>query len=306
MKVLVTGGGGFIGGHVCAELTRREVDFTVIDRRPVSDWTEAARAGEAFVADISELGGRALAQAMGECGSVIHRAAEVDLSGSFKNPLAHAWSNAYGSTVVAHIAAHQGKPVVYSSTCAVYAHGGRRFWEEGAIAPASPYASTKYAGELVLRNLLGDLLTVCRLFNVYGAGQKLAGEGMAVPSFATRSLQDLPHELHGGGEQGRDFVPAPLVAFVLAQIALEGCAFDVMNVGTGRGTQIRELSHLVHAAMGTSGTVATALRPGDSPWVEADVDRLTTFLGDRPQRAWMEPAAMGRFILEAVESLRVG
>jgi UDP-glucose 4-epimerase len=250
VRVLVTGGAGFIGSHVVDALLDRGLEVAIVDhlRRSPRPWvTEALRRGAALhVADVRELDAlrRIFAEARPE--TVLHLAAQVDVRRSVADPAFDAAVNVAGTVSVLEAARESGaRRLILASTAATYGNPERLPTPETApIAPLSPYGTSKAAAEWYLAQYarLHGLSTLSlRMSNVYGPRQDAHGEAGVVAIFAAAALEGRDVEIYGDGRQTRDyvFVGDVVRAWVAAtQADATGC----VNVSTGTETTVLDLT----------------------------------------------------------------
>ena len=277
MSALVTGGAGFIGRHVVAELLERGVAVRVLDdlsrARPGSLEAFTGRAGylgltQGDVADPS-----ALRRGLMGVDTVFHLAASVDVGASVHGPVPAIRANVLGTLNVLEAVRAEGLRLVLVSTCHVYASANRPLDEQAATAPASPYAASKLAADDLAagyRRAFGLRHTIVRPFNVYGPWQRGDLEGGVVARFLQAALAEQTLEVHGDGAQTRDFLFVEDAARGVVDASVETAVGRTLNLATGRETSIRELAALIDAGAGR-------VRRIPHPHPQAEVER---YLGD--------------------------
>ena len=293
MKVLVTGGAGFIGSHVTdvfldaghevwalddlssgrRENLRPEVRLVVADIRS----PEAARLVESERFEV-----------------MCHLAAQMDVRRSVNDPRFDAEVNVAGFLNLLEAARKSGvRKVVFSST------GGAIYGEQDVYPapethptrPVSPYGVSKASGELYLgyyRAQYGLKSVALRYANVYGPRQNPHGEAGVVAIFSERLLRGETCTINGTGQQTRDFVHGPDVArgnLLAATRDVEG----PINVGTGIETDVNRLYALLARAAGTDRPAKHAPgKPGEQMRSSVDPSRAADLLGWRPTVALEE------------------
>ena len=290
MRALVTGGAGFIGSHLVDALLARGDDVVVLDNLATGRLDNVAGAAAFVEGDVADPG--AVATAVEGCEVVFHQAALGSVARSVDHPLASDESNVRGTLAVLDGARRVGaRRVVLASSSSVYG-GARRVPtpESAPLAPRSPYAVTKLAGEHYARvhgELHGLETVALRYFNVFGPRQRLDGPYAAViPLFVDALLRGEPPVLHGDGGQSRDFtyVADAVQANLRAAAApADTCAGRAFNVGRGEPVTLLDLLGLVAAEVGVRAVaVHAAARPGDVRRSHADIGAARRDLGYAP------------------------
>lgn len=309
--VCVTGGAGFIGGHLVDALLslppqpgpggrERTVRVVVIDDLSNSSIDHLAELIELepdrlrFIHS-SILDPVALNEAMHGVGVVFHLAAMGSVPASIADPARSFAVNATGTVRVLEAARAAGvRRVVNSSSSSVYGESeanptGPKV-ETQLPAPRSPYAASKLAGEacvLAWALSFGMQAVSLRYFNVFGPRQSADSQYAAViPAFARRVIGGQSPVIYGDGEQSRDFTP---VASVVAANLLAGAVTtpltgQALNIGTGQRTSIAELARAVCEALGASGreVIHQPARTGDIRHSLADISAARQLLGYQP------------------------
>lgn len=267
MRVLVTGGAGFIGSHIVELLIEHGNDVAVLDNLSTGAEENLPPGVRLYKTDISSPGIRDVFAAE-RPEVVIHHAAQIDVRRSVEDPLADAQVNILGSINLLEQARLAGvRKVVYASSAAVYGNPLTvPVTEEHPILATSPYGASKYTVEKYLylyRQLYGLDYTVLRYANVYGPRQDPLGEGGVVAIFSHRIAKGLPVTIFGDGEQTRDYIYVGDVARanLLALTAGDG---EVVNIGCGEEVSVNRLLDVMQEVAGTEVTVVQAPeRPGE-------------------------------------------
>lgn len=316
MKVLVTGGAGFVGAHVVRLLLEAGHAVAVLDDlstgRPerVPPGVKLHRVAVEDAAAVDRVVAEERPQA------VIHLAAQVDVQVALREPLRDLAVNGLGSVALLKACRRHGvEQVVYASSAAVYGEPERLPLDEGArCRPLSPYGASKLAAEgyfWVYAQSFGLKATTLRFANVYGPGQEARAEGGVVASFAARVAEGQPPRIFGSGRQTRDFVYVTDVA--RAVLAALGGPGGLFNVSTGCEASILELARLFLEAAGRPdlAPLFDEARPGEIERSALDPALAGKVLGWRPvvdlpegvarTLAWaragfpMDAHALGRF-----------
>jgi UDP-glucose 4-epimerase len=291
MKFLVTGGCGFIGSHLAAELANLG-EVLILDDLSTGSLTRIQGLldrGRARFIRGSVLHRNLLLEACSGVDCVFHLAAIASVQRSLEAPLEVHEANATGTLTVLSAAREAGvTKLVFASSSAVYGDGPPVPRAEADLpGPLSPYAASKLAGEYyceVYRRSFGLATASLRLFNVYGPGQDPRGEYAAViPRFIMQVLRRSPPVIFGDGNQVRDFVSVKDV--VRANIlAMQRDAVGVFNIGSGDRTTILRLAGAVMEIGGLSREpVFEKPRPGDIRESVADISRARDVIGYRPK-----------------------
>jgi UDP-N-acetylglucosamine/UDP-N-acetyl-alpha-D-glucosaminouronate 4-epimerase len=292
MKVLVTGGGGFIGSNLVRALVERGDDVRVLD-----NFSTGARANLAELANDVEV-------AEGELRSyervhaatrgvevVFHQGALPSVPRSVQDPLTTSAVNVEGTLNVLLAARDEGvRRVVCASSSSVYGNSGElpRF-ETAHPDPISPYGVSKLAAEryCVSFSRVYPLETVAlRYFNVFGPNQDPTSQYAAVvPRFITAIADGRPVAVYGDGEQRRDFTYVENVVDAnLAAATAERVSGAVLNVATGRPTTVNELAETIGSLLGRSvERDEQPERTGDVRDSWADITRARELLGWEPR-----------------------
>ena len=289
MKVVVTGGAGFIGSNLTDELAR-DHEVTVIDNLSTGriENLDHIRDRIQFI-NGSILDLELLRRAFAGADTVFHQAAIPSVQRSVDNPIASNQANVDGTLNVLVAARDCGaKKFIFASSSAIYGDEPTLpKTEDMKPDPLSPYAVAKITGEYYARvfSEIYGLKTVClRYFNVYGPRQDPKSEYSAViPIFISRILEGLPPVIYGDGNQTRDFcfVRDVVKANILAM--KRESAEGVFNIACGRRISLNELAGLITEIMGIQGEPEyDKPRAGDIRDSLADISAAGEALGYHP------------------------
>lgn len=264
MKVLVTGAAGFIGSHAVDRLLSDGHDVHGVDDLSTGSMANLASAAthSRFVLTQTDIVEPALDEVVARArpDAVLHLAAQMDVRRSVADPLFDARVNVLGSIrVLAAAAACSVQRVVFASSGGtVYGEPGPEpVLETAALRPLSPYGAAKVAGEAytaAFAALHGMRYCVLALGNVYGPRQDPHGEAGVVSIFAQAMLSGQATRIFGDGSAVRDYVHvADVVDAVVRALAGRGDG-ERLNVGTGRGTSVKDLHRLLAGLTGAPDT----------------------------------------------------
>lgn len=291
-RVLVTGGGGFIGSHLVRALAQRGDQVRVLDNgssgspERIADVREEVEWVDGDVRD-QESVRRASAGAE----VIFHQAALASVPQSIADPLAAQAVNVLGTLHILQAAREQGvRRVIFASSCALYGDDPMLPKVETMCPmPLSPYAVQKLAAESYCRiwpTLFGLETVTLRYFNVFGPAQDPHSQYAAViPRFITAALDHRAPTIYGDGEQSRDFIYVEDVvrANLLAADAT-GAVGGVFNIGGGRSTTLNELIAWLRQITGREITPQhMSSQPGDVRASLADCSNARARLGFMPQ-----------------------
>jgi len=290
VKVVVTGGAGFIGANLCGVLAaRREIDRVIaLDDLSTGFRQNLAGVDGVELVEGSILDAELLDRVVAGADAVVHLAARPSVPRSLDNPMASHLTNATGTMeVLEAVRRHGGPQVVTASSSSVYgANPTLPKREDMATQPVSPYAAGKLAAEaatLAYGRSFGLPVLAFRFFNVFGPLQA-AGHAYAavVPAFVSAALQGLPIPVHGDGHQTRDFTYVGSVTTVLAEAVVGRVTHpDPVNLAFGSRVSLLDLLAELESILGHRlDRVHTDPRTGDVRDSQADTARLRRLFPD--------------------------
>ena len=262
MRVLVTGGSGFIGSHVVDKLRLRGHEPVIYDLRP-SPWHEPGTV-DTVLGSITDR--EALERALHSCDAVAHLAAVADVNDVHAEPEDAERVNARGTVAVLEAARRAGvKRIVYASTIWVYSDCQDEAVDEDTLLPAPShlYTSTKLAGELYCKayqELYGIDYTILRFGIPYGPR---AREAAVIPAFVGKALRGEPLTLAGDGSQSRRFVYVEDLADGVALGLNDVASNRVYNLASDENVTIKQIAETIKDELGNVEIVHTPARPGD-------------------------------------------
>jgi UDP-glucose 4-epimerase len=279
MKILVTGGAGFIGSHL-VEHFQGQAAVRVLDNLRSGFKHNLADFDCEFI-EASILDRDAVRRAVQGVDYVFHLAAMISVPESMANPVECDEINTKGTLIVLEEAARAGvKKLILSSSAAVYGDNPVVPKLETMLPePKSPYAITKLDGEYYCRMFTEEkrLQTAClRYFNVFGPRQDPRSQyAAAVPIFIHRALKNEPITIYGDGEQTRDFIYVKDIAAANAYFAAKSPATGVFNVACGKKITINELGKTICGLTGSKSEIKHAAeRAGDVKHSMADIEKI--------------------------------
>lgn len=295
MKVLVTGGAGFIGSHLSRELWRQGHQVRVIDNLSGGrKETIADLFGQAYFefhqADIRDV--EAIMPLFADVDWVFHLAGLADIVPSIERPRAYYETNVSGTfNVLEASRVANVKRFVYAASSSCYGLAEQFPTPEiAAIKPQYPYALTKYLGEEMVMHWaqLYNLPSVSlRLFNVYGPHAHTTGAyGAVFGVFLAQKINNKSFTVVGDGSQTRDFTYVTDVAHAFIAAAESDICGEIMNVGSG-GTY--SVNHLVRLLGGDIEYIPK--RPGEPDCTFADTSKIKAKLGWQPQVSFEQGVA---------------
>ncbi len=262
MRVLVTGGSGFIGSHVVDKLRAQGHEPVIYDLRP-SPWHEPGTV-DTRLGSITDR--EALERALHSCDAVAHLAAVADVNDVHAEPEDAERVNARGTVAVLEAARRAGvKRIVYASTIWVYSDCEDEAVDEDTLLPPPShlYTSTKLAGELYCKayqELYGIDYTILRFGIPYGPR---AREAAVIPAFVNKAFKGEPLTLAGDGSQSRRFVYVEDLAEGVALGINEVAKNRVYNLASNENVSIKQIAETVQQLIGNVEIVHTPARPGD-------------------------------------------
>ncbi|MEJ5314680.1 MAG: NAD-dependent epimerase/dehydratase family protein [Anaerolinea sp.] len=300
MKILVTGGAGFIGSHVVDLMIEAGHDVVVVDNLSTGRQRNLNPKARFYQVDIRDPELRYVFE-QEKPDVVDHHAAQMNVRRSVTDPLYDADVNIRGSVHLLELCRefHVRKIIYISSGGAVY---GEPVYlpcdEEHPVRPLCPYGLTKYAFELYLyiyQQNYGIDYTVFRYPNVYGPRQDPLGEAGVIAIFTGQMLRGQPVTIYGSGEQVRDYVHVHDCALANL-LALENGSGRVYNLGSGQGTSVNELFRRLKSITGYTGEpVYAPAKVGETFKIYLNAQRAKEELG------WSQTISLDEGLSQTVE-----
>jgi len=297
MRILITGGAGFIGSHLVDSLLGEGHDVTAFDNfdpfyaraakeRNVSAHREHVN-WRLVEGDLRDLAGmRAALTGDYEC--IVHLAARAGVRPSIEDPVGYQEVNVGGTQNLLEIARERGIPrFVFASSSSVYGVNPRVPWSEDdhVLQPISPYASTKVSGELlghVYSHLYGLRFVALRFFTVYGPRQR---PDLAIHKFAKLMVEGHSIPVFGDGTTRRDYTFIDdIIQGLRRAIDYDGSPYEVINLGNNQTVTLLEMIRGLESALGRPARIEwLPEQPGDVPQTWADIEKAHRLLGYAPQ-----------------------
>ena len=301
MHILVTGGAGFIGGHLCRRLLNDGRRVTAIDnfdpfypRAIKEEGIEDFPAHSFTLIETDICNTDTLLQALHgrSVDAIVHLAAKAGVRPSIEAPEAYERTNVGGTQSMLTVAQELDiDAFIYGSSSSVYGNNDTvPFAEDDPVRhPISPYAATKRSGELLAHTFyhLHDIITHClRFFTVYGPRQR---PDLAIHKFARQLLTDQPITMYGDGTSSRDYtyvedVVDGVVKSLRRATSRDEPEYEIINLGGSKTTELRDLISGIAGAMGISPEIEQLPeQPGDVERTCADISKAGTLLGWKPE-----------------------
>ena len=268
MKILVTGGAGFIGSHITEYLVQRGDDVTVLDNLNTGRKENLAKINDKinFVnGDIRDY--KLLEKLVSDTAGVFHEAALASVQDSFNMKDEYFDVNVNGTENIFKLAKEYGFKVVYASSSSVYGNPKKiPINEDDDRKPINPYAETKLDGEVLAKKYseMGVKVIGLRYFNVFGKRQSKEYAGV-IKLFLHNIQQKKSPKINGDGLQTRDFVHIDDVVRANIFAMDSDINHKFFNVGSGSAISILDLANLIIGASGLS------LKPIHGPELSGDV-----------------------------------
>lgn len=287
MKILVTGGAGFIGSHVSDRLLADGHEVVILDDLSSGHVEQLPNRARFYQLDLQSPWLDELMR-IERPQAVVHQAAQASVRRSVEDPVFDAQVNVLGTANLLHASARHGvQRFLFAST------GGALYGDAAVIPtpedaptlPMSPYGASKLAAEVYLRTfnaLHGLSYAALRYANVYGPRQDPHGEAGVIAIFTRRLLSDEPARINGEGTQTRDFVYVGDVAEANAR-ALASDAVGSFNVGTGVETDINRVFQLLKGLTSSQQPEQHGPpMPGEQRRSVVDASKIRNEMGWRP------------------------
>ncbi|MCL4300407.1 MAG: NAD-dependent epimerase/dehydratase family protein [Anaerolineae bacterium] len=298
MRFLITGGAGFIGTALANRLIRQGHTVRVLDDLSAGDSANLDPAIHFTRGDVEDK--PKVWRLLNKIDCVYHLAARVSVPESVLYPREYNSTNVGGTVAIMEAMRDAGvKRVVLASSGAVYGEQEVEKVGESLLPnPDSPYGVSKLAAEGYMRTIgrLWGIETVAlRIFNAYGPGQAIPPtHAPVIPQFVRQVLGDGSLIIYGNGTQTRDYIYVDdVVQALIAAATAAGINRQVINIGTGAGTSIKQLVALIEKATGHKAqTIVTPSVSGGVSALVADTSRARKLLDFKPRVTLEEGLAL--------------
>ncbi len=293
MRVLLTGGAGFIGSHIADQLLERGHEVAILDNLSSGKRENVPETASFYEEDIRSGCARAFEEFQPE--ALCHQAAQMDVRRSVREPDFDAEVNVLGTVrLLENCVRHEVAKVVFAST------GGAVYGEQEEFPapeshpqhPLSPYGVSKLTGERYLNfyNVQYDLSYVAlRYANVYGPRQDPRGEAGVVAIFSSNLADDRPSRINGTGEQTRDYVYVSDVARANVLALEKKVSSGPYNIGTGIETSVNDLYRaMLRVSNKDLPPEHGPAKPGEQARSSVDSTLAEYTLGWRPEESFSE------------------
>lgn len=294
MRILVTGGAGFIGSNVVDRFVAEGHEVAVFDDLSSGFREFVHPQAKLFVGDLADAAAVDAAIAEFRPDVVDHHAAQIDVRKSVSDPVWDARVNVLGSIGLLQACVKHGvRKVVYASTGGALYGEGRQLpaTEDHPVNPEAPYGASKHTVEhyLYIWKLLHGLdYTVLRYPNVYGPRQNPHGEAGVNAIFIGLMLEQKRPRIFGDGNAVRDYLYVDDVVDANV-LALSGASGEMLNIGTGVGTSVNDIVRELGVITGfTEGAIHEPPRPGEVQRIYLDASRAKQVLGWSPKVSFAE------------------
>ena len=282
MKILVTGGAGFIGSHVVRLLLESGYQVVVLDNLSHGFRQNVDKRAKLIVGDIRD--SKKTKEALKGIDAVIHMAGLIVVPESVADPVKYYDNNVLGAVNLLECMRDVGcRKIIFSSSACVYGTPDKLpIKEDAAVHPDNPYGATKAAIEVYLQTyhqIFNFDTIILRYFNPYGPGKMGKPITHAIPNFIKATLAKKPIPLYWKGEQIRDFIYIDDLARAHIDV-LKLSGFNIFNIGTEKGIKVKDIVEEIFKIVGFRVPIADlGKRPGDVPANYASSAKLKKAVG---------------------------
>lgn len=287
MKILVTGGAGFIGSHVVKLLLDQNHEVTILDNLSNSKSDKIDTRAVFHQIDINDQ--EFLEKILPGHGAIIHMASLIEVGESVKNPVEFTQNNIVGTVKLLEAMRRTNiKKMIFSSSACVYGTPKKTPITEDSLLgrQENPYGLTKVSMEqfcMLYQQLFDFDVTILRYFNPYGPGENHLPETHAIPNLIKAALEKRSIPIYWQGEQVRDFIYIDDLALAhILPLSLKG--LHIYNVGTQTGSKVIDIVKKIFEILGYEVPIEhMGERKGDVQELVASYDKIKNELGWEPK-----------------------
>lgn len=299
MRVLVTGGAGFIASHIADGLVKLNYDVSIVDNLSAGKKENINNKARFYKYDITNYDALRLIFKIEKPEVVIHHAAQIDVQTSINRPAFDSDNNIIGTINVLECCRENGiRKIIYSSSAAAY--GNPKYLpidENHPVNPISFYGISKHTPEHYIKiysEIYDMKYTIFRYANVYGKRQDSQGEGGVISIFINRLLNNKPSFIYGDGEQTRDFIYVKDVAGANIEALTKGDN-QIINISTNKPISINGLYEKIEKISGIN------IKPIYKPKRGGDI--LNSYLNNTKAKnvlAWEDRYTLENGLIETI------
>jgi len=301
VKIVVTGGAGFIGSHVVKILLDKEHKVVVLDNLSSSKRETVDSRAELVVGDIKDT--VQSRKALERADAVIHMAGLIIVPESVKDPIKYCQNNVIGTvSFLESMRKENVKKIIFSSSACVYGNPAKLpIKEDAPVNPDNPYGASKASIEAFLQSfhsVFGFDVVILRYFNPYGPGEMHDPETHAIPNFIKATLAKKPIPLYWQGEQVRDFIYIEDLAQAHVDV-LPLSGYEIFNIGCEKGVKVKDVVDEIFKIAGYEVPINDlGKRAGDVPANFASSEKLKKAVG------WKARVGLNEGLAKTIEFFR--
>ena len=285
-KVLVTGGAGFIGSHLCEKLLENNYSVTVIDNLSVGKKKNISKKVKFIKSNI--LNYKSCLLACRNIDIVVHLAAKVSIRNSVNTLDEDIKNNINGTINVLNASAKNNvKKFIFASSMAVYKKSSKPFSETDDTEPLSPYGVSKLAAEkyiMLMSPKMNIKPVILRLFNTFGSRQTMTPYVGVITIFINNIINRKICKIFGNGKQKRDFIYVGDVSnAILLTIKSKKSEGQIFNIGSGKVYSIKTIYKTIKKIMKQGKSINVKKDTTELNYVSANIDKAKKMLGFKPQ-----------------------